>query len=269
MTELLHRELTGKIIGVYYDVYNGLSRTYPEFIFENAMMRDLRRQGVQCTRQDEYEILYKGQPIGAQRLDIFVAEQVVVEIKVKPRLTPLDLAQTMSYLKTTGRQVGLLFNFGSSQPEFKRAYFEPLESQPAPADPETQWPELLFPELTYRVIGGLFEVHNELGPGYIHRIYANACYRELQQRGLEVRPHSDMTVFYRGEPVGQIKLRHLEIRGDLMVFPVAVRDEEQIELENLRCWMASQGIRLGILANFRAERLQPKFMKELGHASLG
>lgn len=41
VTELLHRELTNKIIRVYYDVYNGLSRTYPEFIYENAMMRDL------------------------------------------------------------------------------------------------------------------------------------------------------------------------------------------------------------------------------------
>ena len=269
MTELLHRELTGKIIGVYYDVYNGLSRTYPEFIYENAMMRVLRQQGIRCTRQDEYAILYKGQPIGAQRLDIFVAEQVVVEIKVKPRLTRLHQAQTMSYLKTTGRQVGLLFNFGSSGPEFKRAYFEPLESQPAPADLETEWPDLLFPELSYRVIGGLFEVHNELGPGYIHRIYANACYRELQQRGLEVKPHSDMTVFYRGKPVGQIKLGHLEVRGDVMAFPVAIRDDEQIELENLRRWMASQGIRLGILANFRAERLAPKLMRVADCGSSG
>ena len=53
MTELLHRELTDKIIRVYYDVYNGLSRTYPEFIYENAMMQDLARRGIECSRQDD------------------------------------------------------------------------------------------------------------------------------------------------------------------------------------------------------------------------
>jgi len=58
MTELLYRDLTDKIIRVYYDVYNGLSRTYPEFIYENAMMHDLTRDGVRCTRQEEYQIHY-------------------------------------------------------------------------------------------------------------------------------------------------------------------------------------------------------------------
>lgn len=53
MTELLHKELTGQIIGVYYDVYNGLSQTYPEFVFEKAMMADLRKLGIPCVRQDK------------------------------------------------------------------------------------------------------------------------------------------------------------------------------------------------------------------------
>ena len=75
MTELLHRELTNKIIRVYYDVYNGLSRTYPEFIYENAMMRDLARCGIECSRQDEYKVFYKDWLVGAQRLDIFVARE--------------------------------------------------------------------------------------------------------------------------------------------------------------------------------------------------
>lgn len=119
----------------------------------------------------------------------------------------------------------------------------------------------MLPELSYQAIGGLFEVHNELGSGFIHRIYANACVREMQSRGLEVRQLGEMTVFYREEPVGAIKLGHLQIEDKIMIFPVAVRDTRQIEPENLRRWMASQGVPLGILANFHAERLQPVFMK--------
>ena len=59
MTELLHKELTYQIIGVYYDVYNGLSHTYPEYIYERAMMTDLQGRGIVCWQQEEYQIFYK------------------------------------------------------------------------------------------------------------------------------------------------------------------------------------------------------------------
>ena len=55
MTELLHKELTKQIIHAYYDVYNGTSRTYPEYIYENGMMHDLHALRIPCLRQDEYE----------------------------------------------------------------------------------------------------------------------------------------------------------------------------------------------------------------------
>lgn len=69
--------------------------------------------------------MYKEWLVGLQRLDIFASEAVVVEVKVKPRLARLDEAQTTSYLKATGQQVGLLFNFGGPEPEFKRLFFTP------------------------------------------------------------------------------------------------------------------------------------------------
>ena len=263
MTHLLHRELTGQIIRVYYNVYNGLSRTYPEFIYENAMMDDLTESGVKCTRQDEYKIFYKEWIVGRQRLDIFVANEVVVELKALPHLTRLNQAQTISYLKTTGKQVGLLCNFGSVEPEFKRLYFtlgQPYSHQPAK---DKSWADLQFPEISGQIISGLFEIHNNLGPGFVHRIYANACYKEMQSRGLEVKPIREITVYYRGKSVGRVRQKHLLIEGVIMLFPVAVGDIEQIEPENLRRWMSSQGVPLGILANFQSERLELKFMKEL------
>jgi len=59
MTELLHRELTGDIIGVYYDVYNNTSRTYPEFIYQRAMEYDLLLKGIACRSQVEWQVFYK------------------------------------------------------------------------------------------------------------------------------------------------------------------------------------------------------------------
>jgi GxxExxY protein len=59
MAELLHRELTRKLIGVYYDVYNGLSHNYPEYIYESAVAQDLGRRRIACSCQVEYEVVYK------------------------------------------------------------------------------------------------------------------------------------------------------------------------------------------------------------------
>lgn len=95
MTQLLHDDLTGQIIGTYYNVFNKLSQTYPEFIYERAITMLLERKGIDCIRQDEYQIMYKDKLIGVQRLDIFVASEVVVELKVAPRLAPIHFAQLL------------------------------------------------------------------------------------------------------------------------------------------------------------------------------
>ncbi len=262
-TQLLHADLTGKILGIYYDVYNGLSRTYPEYIYEKAMMSDLIRLGIPCVRQDDYAIWYKEWLVGRQILDIFVAGEVVVELKALPELTRLNAAQTMSYLKTTGKEVGLLCNFGGEKPEFKRVYFSHTRRTPANPtikDPAREWPDLQSPDLSYQIIGALFEVHNELGPGFIRRIYANACHRELLARGLAVQTAKALTVHYRGEPIGQVAFEHLLVEGSIMVFPVAISDVAKIEFENLRRWMRVSSVPFGILANFYAMRLDPHFI---------
>jgi GxxExxY protein len=265
MTKLLHKKTTGTIIGVYYDVYNGTGRTYPEHVYENAMIGDLRAVRVPCRRQDEYQVVYKGKLVGVQRLDLFVAGEVVVELKVVPALTRIHKAQAISYLKVTGKQVGLLFNFGSPEPEFERLYFDPRPPQNDLDTAIRALPEFptsyLSPELTHAIIGGLFEVHTTLGPGFIHRIYANACCHELQLRGLEVRLQKAYQVIYRNRLVGEIKFGHLRIADSVLVFPVAVQDINDIRINNLKDWMRVQNIPLGILANFHDTSLRPMVLR--------
>jgi len=259
MTDLLHKELTGAIIGVYYDVYNGTARTYPEFIYEWAMVYDLRQKGISCRQQEEYQVVYKDRLVGSQRLDLFVADEVVVEIKAAPQLTDLHRAQAYSYLKVANREVSLLCNFGGNEPEIDRLFFQPRQTQDRSdrnLPPElSQIGELLSPELTGAVIGGLYEVHTILGPGFIHRIYANATYHELSLRGLEVLPRREYQVIYRGQAIGEIKFNHLQIEDKLIVFPVAVRDINSFSINNLKAWMEVQRVSLGILANFYPAKL--------------
>lgn len=260
MTDLLHKDLTSLIIGVYYDVYNNTSRTYPEYIYEAAMIHDLQKLGVPHRHQSTYEVFYKDHKVGEQRLDLFPAGEVVVELKVAPELTRLHKAQAISYLKVTGKQVGLLCNFGSPAPEFKRLYFaerQPQNDEQAIRQVASELPaDFLTPELTYEIIGALYEVHSILGPGFIQRIYANACYHELRLRGLAVRAGSDLQVIYRGVTIGAIKFQHLRVENTA-VFPVAIMDINDIRLNNLKDWMRLEKIVLAILANFHDTSLKP------------
>ena len=265
MAKLLHKELTGMIIGVYYDVFNGTSRTYPEYIYERAMMSDLQRKGVACRQQPKYEIFYKDKQVGLQKLDLFVADQVVVEIKVTPTLAKLHKAQAISYLKVTGRKVGLLCNFGGQKPGFERLFFE-LQTQQSEIDSSAttaieRSAEYVLPELTHTIIGDLYEVHSLLGPGFIYRVYANAVYHELLLRGLEVLPQHEYQVMYRGRTIGEIKFDHLQIANSLMVFPVAIRNIGDLNLINLREWLKIRRIPLGIIANFFPTSLEFSVLK--------
>ena len=263
MPELTHQELTGDIIGAYYEVYNRTPRIYPEYIYEQTMIEELRRRDRATTRQDEYRILYKERLVGVQRLDLFVAEEVAVEIKVVEHLTPLHKAQGISYLKTVDKPVGLLLNFGSKAPEFCRLYLNPAKR--ASALPEKKAimpsPDWLYPELAYQVVGGLYEAHTVLGAGFVYRIYANASYHELRLRGLPVKPGKRMQVTYKNVVVGDVAFAHIVVEGKIMVFPVAIGDVNALHLDSLKDWMRLCDIQLGILANFDVINLEPVFTR--------
>lgn len=264
MANLLHQDLTGQIIGVYYNVYNQLSQTYPEFIYERAMMALLTRQGIQCSRQDEYEIWYKDRLVGLQRLDLFVAEQVVVELKVADRLKPVHQAQLLSYLKTIPKEVGLLLRFGGPKPEFVRRVLTTQAWRQTLSSDKKELPkreDLLHPELVWEIIGGALELFEVLGPGFVHRIYANALYHELKLRGLDVQPHRELRVFLNNIDLGGVKFAHLQIDNRALVFPVAVSDIDSIKIANLKAWLSHLNIPLGILLNFKTTRLQPIILR--------
>ncbi len=257
-----HEDLTGRIIGAYYEVYNHTSRTYPEYIYERALMHELQSRGLSCTQQDEYEIIYKDHRVGRQRLDLFVVQEVVVENKVADELTKRHKAQCISYLKTVNKPVGLLLNFGSAEPNFHRLYFDfdkrPENVTHTPREPDPDW---LYPDLAYQILGALYEVHHVLGAGFIHRIYANACHHELKLRNFIVEPIKRVQVAYKDTVIGDIAFGHLLVEGKIMIFPVAIRDTEDIHLDNLKTWMRWQNIQLGILANFDDVRLSPVFVR--------
>ncbi len=116
----LHSELTGRIIGCAMEVHKVLGNGFQEVIYQRALEIEMNHQGLSFSREHEMEISYKGIVIGSRRVDFFVENKVMVEIKAVTQLEDVHLAQAINYLEAYGLEVGLLLNFGSRSLQFKR-----------------------------------------------------------------------------------------------------------------------------------------------------
>ena len=117
-----HEELTHKIIGCAMKVHSTLGNGFQEVIYQRALAIEMEKQGLGFNREMEMSIFYDGIDIGSRRLDFFVEDYVMVELKALIKLEDVHLAQAMNYCQAYNLPVGLLINFGSKSLEFKRVY---------------------------------------------------------------------------------------------------------------------------------------------------
>ena len=107
-----HKGLTAKIIDCAYKVHRELGFGFLESVYQNALMIELTKVGLQAEREKKIQVNYDGQVIGDFTADVVVEEKVIIELKSVQQMHPAHEAQLINYLKATGIEVGLLINFG-------------------------------------------------------------------------------------------------------------------------------------------------------------
>lgn len=120
---LKYAELTEKIIGIFYDVYNELGYGFLESVYEESLVIALREAGYEVERQLAIPVWFRGHEVGRFRGDVVVEGSVLLELKSTRILESAHEAQLLHYLKSTEIEVGLLLNFGS-RPQFRRLLFD-------------------------------------------------------------------------------------------------------------------------------------------------
>jgi GxxExxY protein len=116
-------QLTYQIIGAAMAVHNQLGAGYKEEVYEKALHVELTQRGIPAQRQHPVIVEHNGEVVGIFYLDILAGDQVVIEVKaLSHQLTNDELAQVINYLKASGAQVGLLFNFGRRRLEYRRVF---------------------------------------------------------------------------------------------------------------------------------------------------
>ena len=120
-------DLTYNVIGSAYKVHNVLGPGFLEKVYENALILELKKLGIYARQQVKLPVLYEGQRVGLYFPDLWIENQLIIEIKANLTLAPEHEMQLVHYLTATGIDDGLLINFGPSV-QIRRKFRKPLST---------------------------------------------------------------------------------------------------------------------------------------------
>lgn len=122
-------KLTHKIIGCAMQVHRTLGNGFQEVIYQRALAIEFQHQNISFQREMEMSLQYRGQDIGTRRVDFFVEDCVMLEIKAIEKLENVHKAQAINYCEAYNIADGLLINFGGQSLDFKRVYNKRLKNE--------------------------------------------------------------------------------------------------------------------------------------------
>ncbi len=129
-----HHDVSERVIGVFYDVYNELGFGFLESVYREAMRLALAQAGLPVSVEVPINVSFRGAVIGVFRADLIVNDVVLLELKTCDGLIQQHEAQTLNYLRATNIEVALLMNFGP-EPKFRRMLLDNNKKKSVPSVP--------------------------------------------------------------------------------------------------------------------------------------
>ena len=120
MADIIYPELSYKIIGILFKVYNQLGGGYQEKYYQRAIKKELFINQIPFLEQVRTDFNYNGQRIGRYYLDFIIDHKIALEIKTTPSFSRKDIMQVLNYLKQSGLKLGILASLNRNQIIFKR-----------------------------------------------------------------------------------------------------------------------------------------------------
>ena len=124
-----HEEITHKIIGAAYQVFNQLGFGFLENVYKKAMIIELYRSSLKVEAEKPLKVYYDKEVVGDFYADLFVEGEIVVELKSVQNLTKEHEIQLVNYLNCLRKEIGLLINFGPSGVDVKRKFRKPINGK--------------------------------------------------------------------------------------------------------------------------------------------
>jgi len=131
-------EITHEIIGAAYKVFKTVGFGFLESVYKKAMIIELKKKGLKVEEEKPLKVYYEDQVVGDFFIDLFVQDEIVVELKAIQSIAKEHEVQLVNYLNGVRKEVGLLIKFGQSGVQVKRKYRNPAQedenNKPLPWD---------------------------------------------------------------------------------------------------------------------------------------
>jgi GxxExxY protein len=124
-----YEEITQKIIGAAYTVYNFLGFGFLESIYKKALGIELTKLNLKFEEEKPLKVYYEGKAIGDFYIDLLVEDEIIVELKSVQNLIKEHEVQLVNYLTALKKEIGLLINFGHAGVEIRRKYKKPFPKE--------------------------------------------------------------------------------------------------------------------------------------------
>jgi GxxExxY protein len=128
-----NEEITHKIIGCAYKIFNKLGFGFLESVYQNAMLLELNRSGLEAEKEKPLKVFYDAHLVGEFYVDLLVDDEIIVELKSIQNLSRQHEVQLVNYLNGLRKEIGLLINFGPEGVEVRRKYRQPVNEDFPPA----------------------------------------------------------------------------------------------------------------------------------------
>ena len=120
---IIYKDLSYRIIGLAIEVHNKLGYGFLEKVYENALMKLFKREGIRACQQASIPVYFEGEIVGDFYADILVNDQIILELKAVNHILDVHRAQIINYLKASDVKLGILLNFGKTRLEQERFVF--------------------------------------------------------------------------------------------------------------------------------------------------
>ena len=258
--KLIHGDLTYQLRGIFYQTYNALGPGFDETLYQQVCFEKCTSAGIEAKKEHDVRVIYKGHEVATLFLDLFVEDKVIVEFKAVDAIVPYHKSQIICYLLATNRVIGLLTNFSVDGVDIQRlANFKKAVETIRTADflNESKLTDFSLTdasnEMVFKVIGGICEVWNELGYGYLESIYYRALEFELGLEKFSFDLEEAFDVFLEGKRLGTQKIKSVLNRSIWIVLTSTTKPHRGLA-RKIRSILNKTPLSCAILANLSGTR---------------
>ena len=256
----MYDDLTYKINGCLFTVYNKLGNIWNEEVYEEALEIELQFQELKAERQKKFEVFYFAERVGYYRIDMLVENEIIIELKAVPENFPLHQAQLISYLKGYAKPLGILANFGGNA-LYHRTFPNSLNQKTPLCDTfDFDKVQLKEKEKIRELLYMANRILIHLGVGYFHQVYRRAFYYELKMADIDFEVIKEVSASYRNRSLGSREVNFFII-GDLLLSVVAVQELHGLLLLKFRNYVKHLKCKRGLIFNFNAVRLNYRYFE--------